>query len=164
MKRVFLISLLTVVFLCSACGKPAEQGEMTRVVFARGHGSTWGNQFRMEVCPSEVSYLHYFRVGENEREFRELYALPIEETQWEQVQKAAMELLPLLQEQKSPSLWARLEKAFGPIEVDGGKWWSLTLTWLVDGKEKDVQYVWTVCPETEAFEVLLEEMARSLDR
>ena len=55
MKRGFLIGLLTMLLCCSACGRQAEPSELTRVVYARGHGSTWGNQFRMEVCPSEIT-------------------------------------------------------------------------------------------------------------
>ena len=161
MKRGILISLLAVFLLCTACGKQAEQGELTRVLFARGHGSTWGNQFRIEICPTEVSYLHYFR---DRGEFRELFAVPVEEGQWEQIETAAMTMLPQLEVRKPPGLLKRLAQALGPKEVDGGDWWSLTMTWGMDGESKDVQYIWTANPETEAFELLLEELARSVDQ
>ena len=161
MKRGILIGLLTVFLLCTACGQQTEQGELTRVLFARGHGSTWGNQFRIEICPTEVSYLHYFRDG---GEFRELFAVPVEEGQWEQIGTAAMTMLPQLEVRKPPRLLKRLAQALGPKEVDGGDWWSLTMTWVMDGKAQDVQYIWRATPETEAFELLLEELARSVDQ
>ena len=160
MKRLAWIGFLVVLLLCSACGKQAEPAELSRVVYARGHGSAWGNQFRMEVCPAEVSYLHYFRDGQ---EFRELFAVPIDESQWEQVETAAMDLFPTLEVQKQPNLLNRLAQALGPKEVDGGDWWSLTATWLVDGEPKDVQYIWTNTAEAENFELLLQDLAQTLD-
>ena len=54
-------------------------------------------------------------------------------------------------------------QAMGPKTVDGGKWTKLTVTWLVDGEPEDVQYIWTDFPESEAFSLLLEELARTLD-
>ena len=164
MKRLGLIGLLAaLLLLCSACGKQAEHKELTRVVFARGHGSTWGNQFRMEVCPTEVSYTHFFEKNEQGREFRELFTVPIEEAAWDEIEAAAMRLLPQLEVQKPPSLLKRLMQAMGPKTVDGGKWTKLTVTWLVDGEPEDVQYIWTDFPESEAFSLLLEELARTLD-
>ena len=117
----------------------------------------------MEVCPTEISYLHDFRGGESGREFRELFSVPIEEAQWEQIETAAMAALPQLEVQKPPNLLKRLMQALGPKEVDGGDWWSLTMTWLVSGEPRDVQYIWTASSETEALELLLEELAQSLD-
>ena len=53
MKKRCLAGLLTVaLLLCCGCAGQAEDQALTRVVFARGHGSTWGNQFRMDVCPT----------------------------------------------------------------------------------------------------------------
>ena len=164
MKRFALIGVLAVLLLCSACGKQAEQGELSRVVFARGHGSTWGNQFRMEVCPTEVSYTHFFEKTEQGREFRELFAVPIEEAQWKQIETATRKLFPRLQEQKPPGLIKRLAQALGPKEVDGGAWWSLTLTWMIDDKPQEVQYLWPSCEEADALAQLLEELAQDLDQ
>jgi len=163
MKRGFLIGLLTMLLLCSACGKQAEPSELTRVVYARGHGSTWGNQFRMEVCPTEVSYTHFFVKNEEGREFKELYAIPIADTQWNQIKTAAMEVLSQLEVKKQPGLLDRLAQALGPKTVDGGKWHMLTVTWIVDGEPKDIEYIWTATPEAEAFALLLEELAQTLE-
>ena len=163
MKRFALIGVLAVLLLCSACGKQAEQGELTRVVYARGHGSTWGNQFRMEVCPTEVSYTHFFEKNEQGLEFRELFAVPIEEAVWGEIETAVMNLLPQLEIQKPPSLLKRLMEALGPKTVDGGKWAYLTVTRLADGEPEDVQYIWKATPEAEAFALLLEELARTLE-
>lgn len=163
MKRLALIGLLTAFLLCTACSSHEAQRELTRVAYARGHGSTWGNQFRMEVCPTEVSYTHFFVKGEEGRTFKELFAVPIEEVKWEQIKTATMNLLPRLQEQKTPGLIKRLEQALGPKEVDGGAWWSLTLTWRIDDKSQDVQYIWQSCEEADALEQLLEELAQTLD-
>ena len=163
MKRAALIGLLAIVLLCSACGNQAEHRELSRVVYARGHGSTWGNQFRMEVCPTEVSYTHFFEKNEKGLEFRELFAVPIEEAVWGEIETEVMDLLPQLEIQKPPSLLKRLMEAVGPKTVDGGKWAYLTVTWLADGEPEDVQYIWKATPEAEAFALLLEELARTLE-
>ena len=163
MKRGVLIGILTVFLLCTACGTQAEPMELTRVVFARGHGSTWGNQFHMDVCSTEISYAHFFAKGEEGQTFRELYAVPVDETVWEQIKTAAMRLLPQLEVQKPPTLLEQLAQKVSPIEVDGGAWTKLTVTWLVDGEPQDEEYIWSVSPEAEALELLLEELAQSLD-
>jgi len=162
MKRLALIGAITALLLCSACGKQVEHREMTRVVFAKGHGSTWGNQFRMEVCPTEVSYTHFFEKQEQGRKFRELFAVPIEDAAWDEIETAAMALLPQLEVQKPPNLLKRLIRAMEPKPVDGGEWAYLTVTWLVNGEFKDVQYIWTAIPEAESFVLMLEELALSL--
>ena len=163
MKRGLLIGLLAVLLVCAGCGKLAEPSELTRVVYARGHGSTWGNQFRMEVCPSEISYTHFFVKNEEGLEFKELYAIPISDTQWEQIKTAAMEVLSHVEVKKQPSLLDRLAQALGPKTVDGGEWHALTATWIVDGEPKDMEYTWTYTPEAEAFALLLEELAQTLE-
>lgn len=163
MKRMTLIGLLVVVLFSSVCCGQAEPAELTRVVYARGHDSVWGNQFRMDVCPSEVSYFHYFRQGDQEQEFRELYAVPIDQAQWDRIEEETLKLAPLLKEQKPPGLLERLSKPLGPAELDGDAWWSLSLTWLQDGKPREVQYVWPSCEEADALEVILEELAYDLD-
>ena len=163
MKRFALIGILAVLVLCSACGRQEAPSELTRVVFARGHGSTWGNQFRMEVCPTEITYTHFFVKTEEGLEFRELYAIPMEETVWDQIETATMAVVPQLEVQKPPNLLQRLKQKFGPIEVDGGEWESLTVTWFVKGERQDVEYIWKNTPEAEALRLLLEELAQSLE-
>ena len=163
MKRFALIGVLAVMLFCSACGKQAEPSELTRVIFARGHGSTWGNQFRMEVCPSKITYTHFFVKTEEGRAFKELYDIPMEDTQWKQIETAVMAVLPQLEVQKPPSLLQRLTQALGPKTVDGGAWHTLTATWRVNGEPKDVQYIWTASAEAEALQLLLEELAETLD-
>ena len=164
MKRLAMMGVLAILLLCSACGKQAEPSELTRVVYARGHGSTWGNQFRMEVCPTEISYTHFFVKTEEGLEFQELYAVPMEDTCWEQIETAVMAVLPRLEIQKPPNLLQRLAQKFGPIEVDGGAWTKLTVTRLVGGEPQEFEYVWTVTPEAEALALLLEELAYSLEQ
>ena len=164
MKRLALMSLLSIFLLCSACGKQAEPAELSRVVYARGHGSTWGNQFRMEVCPTEISYAHFFEKTNDGQEFKEFYAVPIEEMQWKEIETAVLAVLPQLEIQKPPSLVQRLVQALGPKTVDGGKWTKLTVTWLADSEPKDVQYIWANTAEAEAFEHLLQELAQTLNK
>ena len=164
MKRLWMIGILAALLLCSGCGKQAEQGEVTRVLFARGHGSTWGNQFRMDVCPTEVSYTHFFGEGEKRGELQELFAVPIEEARWEEIETALMAVLPQLEVKKSPGLLERIGSALKPPTVDGGKWAYLTVTRLVGDEPKEIEYVWKDTPDTEAFVLLLEELAHSLEK
>ena len=164
MKRLALIGVLAVLLLCSACGKQAETSELTRVVFARGHGSTWGNQFRMEVCPTEISYAHFFVETAEGKELKELYAVPIEKAQWEQLQTAALPVLDQLEIQKEPGPVKRLLQYFEPKTVDGGEWKKLTATWLIGDEPQEVKYIWTATAEADALELLLEELAGTLEK
>ena len=163
MKRSILIGLLAVLLVCSGCSRQEKTQELSRVVFARGHGSAWGNQFHMDVCSTEISYAHFFAKGEEGQTFRELYAVPVEETVWEQIETATLRLLPQLQVQKPPTLLERLAQKISPIEMDGGAWTKLTVTWLVNGEPQDEEYTWAQSPESEALELLLEELAQFLD-
>ena len=164
MKRIALIGALAVLLLCSACGKQAEPMELTRLVFARGHGSTWGNQFRIEACPTEISYAHFFVKTEEGQEFREVYAVPLEKAQWEQIEAAALPVLSQLEVQKESGLVKRLLQYFEPTIVDGGEWKKLTATWLTDGELQNVNYIWTATAEAEALELLMEELAATLEK
>ena len=151
MKKRCLAGLLTVaLLLCCGCAGQAENQALTRVVFARGHGSTWGNQFRVDVCPTEVYYLHHFV----DHQFEELANVPIDAERWAAIEEAVMALVPHLERYRQP-LW---EKLFPPKTVDGGVWWSLTLTW----GEEEVIYLWPTCAEADALEALLEELAAEL--
>ena len=157
MRRLGMIGLLSVMLLCSACAKQTKQAELTSITFWRGHGSTWGSQFRMDICPDQITYLHQFRGGQ----LHEFYDVPLEEETWTQIHTALQELMPQLQERKT-TLLQRLKQALGPKEVDGGDWWSLTLTWQTDDDTKEVNYIWPDSEEAAAFERLLEEIALSV--
>ncbi len=165
MRRLSVTALLAAMLFCTACsGQTPQQKELTRVVFHRGHGSTWGSQFRMDICPSEISYLQYFTRGEEGTTQHELTAIPVEEAQWEQVEAAVLQLLPQLQVKKAPGLLKRLVQSLAPPTVDGGEWVNLTLTWLVNGEAQEVNYIWPVCEEAEALELLLKELAQPVDQ
>ena len=165
MRKLGVIVLMAAMLFCTACSRSAtHQKELTRVVFHRGHGSTWGSQFLMDICPGEVSSLQYFTDQEDGREFRDLTALPIEKEQWEQVETAVLQLLPQLQVKKDPGPLKRLLQALGPQTVDGGEWRTLTMTWVVDGELQKVNYEWPSSEEAEACELLLEELAKTLDQ
>ena len=164
MRKLSVMVLLVAMLFCTGCsGQTPQQKELVRVVFARGHGSTWGNQFRVEICPSEVSYAHFFTRGKEGNEFHELTEVPIEADVWEQVEPAALQLLPQLQIKKAPGLWERLQQRFGPKTVDGGEWKKLKVTWLVNGELQETEYIWTSCAEADAFELLMEKVAQTLN-
>lgn len=165
MRKLSVMVLLAAMLFCTACsGQTPQQKELTRVVFHRGHGSTWGSQFRMDICPSEISYLQYFTREEEGTTQHELTAIPVEEAQWEQVKTAVLQLEPQLQVKKAPGLLKRLVQSLAPPTVDGGEWVRLTLTWLINGNVKEIEYIWPAGEAAEALELLLKELAQTMEQ
>lgn len=135
-----LVPLLALGFL-AACGK--ESRTMTKFVFDRGHGSAWGNQLYIEICPEEITLLR--QVGEDGA-LQTKEHLPITGEDWRQLE-GLLEDVTL----EKPPAWKRL---FTGNVKDGGLYRRLTITY--DGEQ--ISYWW---PENgDALEHFLEQLAR----
>lgn len=125
MKRILWLILPLLLVACTRnTGTPAA------VIFERGHGSVWGNQFYIVVTAERIVCARY--IPEGSSELVQVEAVAIEQAQWQQI----LELLALQPLQKKRLL-------SGGNKLDGGEFRTLT---LVDETGKQISYNW---PQTE---------------
>ena len=119
---------------------------MTGIIFDRGHGSAWGNQFYVEVCQTEVILMRYISAGSVDLITRE--HLPISPETW-QALTDALGALELQQEQTS-----FLSHFWADKKLDGGEYRKLTVQY----GSKEVHYQWPADPGAAELEKLLEAL------
>lgn len=152
MKRMLAAGILLLMTMASACS--AEQtAVLTGIVFDRGHGSAWGNQFYIEVSADVVNEVRYIPEGAMDQET--CTDIPITPQQWEAICEAVQALE--LQEDR-PKLWQKLWES---QKLDGGEYRSLTLRWRTEKGVKEIRYLWPEGEKARALEALLEELVRS---
>ena len=83
-----ILSYAMCIVLCmvmlSGCGKKVEEeGTLVGVIFERGHGSAWGNQFYMEVCEDEIIQANY--ISENSADLVTEEHIAITSEQWQEI-------------------------------------------------------------------------------
>lgn len=140
-----VLKILTAVFafgalLLSGCG--AKDDSLTKIIFNRGHGSKWGNEFYIELQATQIVRVRY--IPEGQSELVTLEHIPITDAQWQTI-KSAVEQLPL--EKARTNIWEKQK-------LDGSEFRELT---LVRGK-KEVTYYWPNKPEAQQLEALLEAL------
>ena len=145
-KLVFAAGILLSLAMLAGC-RNEDPGVLTGIIFDRGHGSAWGNQFRVELVADEITLLQYIPEGSGDMETKE--HLPLEDSQWEEISQAVQALD--LQEDR-PNLVQKLLKR---TMLDGGEYRKLTLQWQQGDKVKKVQYLWPEGAEAERLEKLL---------
>lgn len=140
---VFLVAACLAAFL-TGCGARNSDGVLVRIIFDRGHGSMWGNQFYIELCEEEIICIRYFPEGSSEQVTET--EIPLTQEMWEQLVSTVQEL-----ELKPERI------TLGKAQVlDGGEYRKLTLSWETGGKEKRVHYSWPSSPAAQKLEALLE--------
>ena len=151
--RSWIWCILVFLMLCGCSVAEETPDTVTRVIFERGHGSAWGNQFYMDVCTDEILQARYFRPDDPGGELMEESGRPITSEQWEQILSAVEELAPSLVPERKP-LWQRL---FGRGEaLDGTEFHHLT---LYASDDDSVRYEWPKNEQAAALEALLEQLA-----
>ena len=135
-----------VALLLTGC-KAKEDSKITGVVFNRGHGSTWGNQFYIEVCADEIVMARYFPENSQDQEVCE--HIPITPEQWNEV---CMAVQALDLEEDRPSLWQKLWKS---RKLDSGEYRTLTVIW---DKKVETAYQWPENQQSKDLETLLEQL------
>lgn len=139
-KKAFAMLLAFLMTLPAGCKQ--KDPAVTEIIFNRGHGSMWGNQFYIKVQATQIVLARYIPEGSSELVTAE--NLPITDAQWQTV-KSAVEQLPL--EKARTKLWEKQK-------LDGGEFRELT---LVRGK-KETAYGWPDNPEARQLEALLEQL------
>ena len=142
---VFLVTACLTALL-TGCGAKNSDGVLARIVFDRGHGSMWGNQFYIEICEDEVICIRYFPEGSSEQMTDT--EIPLTQEMWEQLVFAVGELKPELKPERGTLKKAQV--------LDGTEYRKLTLSWKNGGNEKTVNYSWPSSPAAQKLEALLE--------
>ena len=141
-RKLRLLSIFIVVaLLLSGCGAK-RNSDITTIKFNRGHGSMWGNQFYINLSPTQIVTARY--IPEGSWDLVTVEQIPIPDAQWQQI-KSAVEQLPL--KKARTDIWEKQK-------LDGGEFRELT---LVRGT-KEVTYDWPNTPEAQQLEQLLETL------
>ena len=130
--------------------KAEEEGTLVGVIFERGHGSAWGNQFYMEVCEDEIIQANY--ISEDSADLVTEEHIAITSEQWQEICDAIekMELKKV-----RSSAW---KEQLGADILDGGAYHELSLIWKTEKGEKSVAYHWPEDEAGAALEQLLEQL------
>ena len=133
--------------MLSGCGKrkaaSAEPpGTLAAIESGRRVDMVWGENFSVRVAPEEIVFIDYF--VEEDRDYRFESGIPLEDVQWQQLETAALELLPGLTEIKpqKESLWKRLFKKEEPFLMDGADSSTLSFDWETENGIVSVSYNW----------------------
>ena len=147
-----ILELVGCMLLCTALTAcTQEQATLSGILFDRGHGSAWGNQFYIEVYPEEIAVMRHFPNGAQEQTVSE--HIPITAEQWQQLTEA----IENLQLQKKSTPWWK--KLFTSSRQDDGEYRNLTLGWETGGKTAQTAYQWPQSTQANALEALLEQFA-----
>ena len=137
--------------MLSGCGKKVEEeGTLVGVIFERGHGSAWGNQFYMEVCEDEIIQANY--ISEDSADLVTEEHIAITSEQWQEICDV-IEKMEL--EKVKSSAW---KEQLGVDILDGGAYHELSLIWKTEKGEKSVAYHWPEDEAGAALEQLLEQL------
>ena len=92
----------------------------------------WGENFSIRIAPDEIVFIEYFM--EESSDYRFETDIPLTDGQWQQLESAALMLLPDLTEIKHPkeTLWKRFFKKEDPFLMDGADSSALSFDWKTE--------------------------------
>ena len=134
--------------MLSGCGgkkkavSPQPLGTLAAIEYGRRVDMVWGENFSVRVAPEEIVFIECF--VEEDRDYRFGSGVPLEDVQWQQLETAALELLPGLTEikPKKETLWERLFKKEEPFLLDGADSSTLSFDWETANGIVTVNYNW----------------------
>ena len=102
----------------------------------------WGENFSVRVAPEEIVFIEYF--VEEDSDYRFGSGIPLGDGQWQQLETAALELLPGMTEikPKNETWWERLFKKEDPFLLDGADSSTLSFDWETEEGMVSVRYNW----------------------
>ena len=147
-KRIRILCLAVAMLIFSGCGGkkkavfPQPLGTLAAIEYGRRVDMVWGENFSVRVAPGEIVFIDYF--VEEDRDYRFGSGIPLEDGQWQQLETAALELLPGLTEikPKKETLWERLFKKEEPFLLDGADSSTLSFDWQTEEGIVTVNYNW----------------------
>ncbi|MBO5779237.1 MAG: hypothetical protein J6R82_06690 [Clostridia bacterium] len=143
-----ILSLAMAMLMFSGCGgkmkasAPQPLGTLAAIEYGRSVDMVWGENFSVRVAPGTVVFIDFF--VEEDRDYRFESGIPLEDDQWQQLESAALELLPGLTEikPKKETLWERLFKKEEPFLLDGADSSTLSFDWETENGIVTVNYNW----------------------
>ena len=143
-----ILGLAMAMLMLSGCGGKAKSaaprplGTLAAIEYGRRVDMVWGENFSVRVAPEEIVFIEYF--VEEDRDYRFGSGIPLEDGQWQQLETAALELLPGLTEikPKKETLWERLFKKEEPFLLDGADSSTLSFDWKTKDGIVSVSYHW----------------------
>ena len=132
----------------SGCGgkkkavSPQPLGTLASIEYGRRVDMVWGENFSVRVAPEEIVFIEYFVEEDSDYHFGS--GIPLEDGQWQQLETAALELLPGLAEIKpqKETLWEQLFKKEDPFLLDGADTSAISFDWETEGGIVTVSYSW----------------------
>ena len=145
-KRILCLAMAMLIF--SGCGGKAETaapqplGTLAAIEYGRRVDMVWGENFSVRVAPGTVVFIDFF--VEEDLDYKFASGIPLEDGQWQQLESAALELLPGLTEIKpqKETLWERLFKKEEPFLLDGADSSTLSFAWQTEDGIVSVSYNW----------------------
>ena len=144
--RILFLAMAMLIF--SGCGgkagtaAPQPLGTLAAIEYGRRVDMVWGENFSVRVAPGTIVFIDFF--VEEDRDYRFESGIPLEDVQWQQLETAALELLPGLTEIKpqKETLWERLFKKEEPFLLDGADSSTLSFDWETENGIVTVSYSW----------------------
>ncbi|MBE6953992.1 MAG: hypothetical protein E7452_10630 [Ruminococcaceae bacterium] len=130
---------------------------LERVIFDRGHGSAWGNQFFTELTAKELVVTRFFDPADPTRTLLTRTNQVLAPEEWPQLTAAIATLLPHLSRNKR-FLRLFVRKNF-PAASDGTAYRRLTIFFHRGRKLHRFDAALPACPESATLEQLLEQMS-----
>ena len=143
-----VLAIVMSVLILSGCGgkagiaPPQPLGTLAAIEYGRKVDMVWGENFSVRVAPEEIVFIDFF-VEEN-HDYRFELGIPLEDGQWQQLETAALKLLPGLTEIKpqKETLRERLFKKEEPFLMDGTDSSTLSFDWQTVDGIVSVSYNW----------------------
>jgi hypothetical protein len=147
-KCIRILSLAMAMLMLSGCGEkkkavsPQPLGTLAAIEYGRRVDMVWGENFSVRVAPGTIVFIDFF--VEEDHDYRFETGIPLEDGQWQQLETAALELLPGLTEikPKKETLWERLFKKEDPFLLDGADSSTLSFDWETENGIVTVSYSW----------------------
>ena len=147
-KHIRILCLSMAMLMFSGCGgkakaaAPQPLGTLAAIEYGRRVDMVWGENFSVRVAPEEIVFIDYF--VEEDSDYRFGSGIPLEDGQWQQLETAALELLPSLREikPKKETWWERLFKKEDPFLLDGADSSTLSFDWETENGIVTVSYHW----------------------
>ena len=147
-KHIRILCLAMAMLIFSVCvGKaenaaPQPHGTLAAIEYSRSVDMVWGENFSVRVAPGEIVFIDYF--VEEDSDYRFKTGIPLEDSQWQALETAALDLLPGLTEikPKKETLWERLFKKEEPFLLDGADSSTLSFDWKTEEGMVSVRYNW----------------------
>ena len=145
-KRILCLALAMLMF--NGCGgkagtaAPQPLGTLAAIEYSRRVDMVWGENFSIRIAPDEIVFIEYF--VEESSDYRFETGIPLTDGQWQQLESAALMLLPDLTEIKpqKETLWKRLFKKEDPFLMDGADSSALSFDWKTENGIVSVSYNW----------------------